>query len=157
MTVADFVAFLEARAGEALRAVVWYEGFQDEILYLRDDLDVVEMERRIEEVQHNVNWQQLAPDSSRLESLGDVLSTIIVREGAIIIHLPVGENAGFVFGLSPNIARSLHEFVVTCKEQVADLDVPDGGVETTTKQSSERELVRRSRRLRARGGQAHDD
>jgi len=122
MRLAQFLEFLKDEAGDSLRAVEWYREGEAELIYIRDDLELGEMEERAEEIHEALTWDWTPPEAARIRELGDELATVSVRREAVLVHLPAGEEYGVVVGLEPEAARSLHRFVNDCRATLADLD-----------------------------------
>lgn len=122
MRLAQFLDHLKNRTGESLRAVEWYRDDEAELIYLREDLDQTAVQERAAEIHQSLTWDVEPSALSELDGLGDELATVSLREEAVLVHLPAGHNYGVVVSLDPDAARSLHGFVIECRETVLEVD-----------------------------------
>lgn len=120
MELAPFLEYLQQRAGDSLRAVEWYREDEAELIYLRDDLDVGEVQPRADEIHQRLIGGESLAEPQQLRELGPRLATINLHEEAVLINLPVGEQYGVVVGLEPEAARNLHDFVTDARTQLRD-------------------------------------
>ena len=86
MELAPFIEYLQQRAGESLRAVEWYRGDEAELAYLRDDLDVGEVNPRAEEIHQRLIGGESLPEPEQLRDLGPRLATVNLHEEAVLIN-----------------------------------------------------------------------
>lgn len=120
MQLAQFLEFAQEGHGDTLRAVEWYRDDEAELIYLRDDLDLEEVQRRADEVHKNLTGVAESSEGQELDDLGDELATMSLRDDAVLVHLPVNPNYGVVFSLDTAAARSLHQFINECRETLIE-------------------------------------
>lgn len=108
------VTFVEQQAGESLRAIVEYEKFDFELLYHRDDLSKEEIAARVDTIHQSIQWAWNQDEGDVVNELGEKRATLQVRENAVIIHLLVDANQGFLIGLEPDAAMDLVTFIGRC-------------------------------------------
>lgn len=124
MHLAQFLEFLEDRAGDTLRAVNWYRGAESELIYVREDLDVETMDQRASHIHTQITGAPTASEPTDMIDLGDELATVNLYEEAVIVHLRVTADSGVVIGLDTIAARSLHDFIMDCRENLTGDDTP---------------------------------
>lgn len=120
MQLAPFLEYLQDRAGDSLRAVEWYRADEAELVYLRDDLELADMQARADEIHELVTRERPPYAMPGIQQLGAKLATVNFYEEAVLLNFPLGENYGVVVGLEPGVARSLHGFIDDCRSTLDD-------------------------------------
>lgn len=118
MPVDDLVDYLQYRADDALRVISWYSDDDWGTLYVRDDLDRVEVEERIDFVATKLSTPGRNREEHPLAPLGEEQAMVQVRENAVIIRFSMEEEGGILVSLDTEVARDLHGFVVECSEKL---------------------------------------
>lgn len=119
MKLAQFLEYLQGRAGDFLRAVEWYRDVESELVYLRDYLGHGAVQRRADEVHENFTWDVDVSGVDALVDLGKDLTSVNFREQAVLF--PVSHNDGVVVSLEPDPTRSIHRFVTECRDTAIEV------------------------------------
>jgi hypothetical protein len=117
----NVVDHLRAHAGDALQAVLIYDGDGHRDLYRRDDpveYHGSELERELlREVQSDLRREA---DVEVEESDEPLQATVRVFSSRVIVHLPRGPDSGTVVVLDPAAARNLSDFVADVRADLYD-------------------------------------
>lgn len=119
----NVVEHLRSHAGDALQAVVIYDGDTHRDLYRREDV----AERHGSDLEGKL-LRELQSDQRReggeaTETAGErVHATVRVFPSRVIVHLPRDPDSGTVVVLDPTAARNLADFVADVRA-----DLYDGG------------------------------
>jgi hypothetical protein len=115
----ELVAFVEERAGEALRVIAEIEQPDYTVHHRRDDLRrdaVVERMNRIHG-ERTVAWNMGTGDA--LAGVGEKRASVEIREEAVIVHLLVENGRRYVLEFEHSAARNLTSFLGECFERTA--------------------------------------
>jgi hypothetical protein len=108
----DVVEHLRSHAGDALQAVVVYDGDDHRDLYRRADVSQLHGSDLETEVLEEIRTDRRRRESDAASVYeGDLRATVRVFDARVVVHLPRDEDAGTVVVLDPAVARNLTEFV----------------------------------------------
>lgn len=108
----DVVEHLRAHAGDALKAVVVYDGDKHRDLYRHEDLRDLhgsELEREVLSEVRADEHRRTTEAADEYE--GDLRATVRVFDERVIVHLPRDDETGTVVVMDPVVARDLADFV----------------------------------------------
>lgn len=119
MTEADdgeLLSFLKETAGDYLRGVVWYEGDEYEIRYIRDDLRTRLLKSEVDKMIDRLRRESRSGER-RSFPFGEVNGIVRSFEEAMVMHFPSTQGRGTVVTLDPEVARQLNTFIGSCLER----------------------------------------
>lgn len=116
---AELIPYLKDTAGENLRGVVWYEGNEYDIRFIRDDLRTQRLKSEVDKMIDRLRRESRA-DERRAFPFGEVNATVRSFEEAMVMHFPSTQDRGTVVTFEPEIARQLNTFVGSCLERIDD-------------------------------------
>lgn len=110
----DFVDFMRAEAGEYLRSVIYFDGQEHDLAYVRSDVEGVYTDRERERIVQSL----LAESSSRnreedLYVHGDLNCIVRSFDAAIELHFPEGVYSGTAVALDREAARDLSGLIAS--------------------------------------------
>jgi len=114
----DVVDHLRAHAGDALQAVLIYDGDEHRDLYRREDA----AERHGSELEREV-LREVQSDQHRAGEIAPeepLRATVRVFPSRVIVHLPRDPDSGTVVVLDPAAARNLTDFVADVRADLYD-------------------------------------
>lgn len=111
--------YLKDAAGEYLRGVVWYEGDEYDIRFIRDDLRTQRLKSEVDEMIDRLRGESRVSER-RAFPFGEVNATVRSFEEAMVMHFPSTQGRGTVVTLDPEVARQLNTFVGNCLERIDD-------------------------------------
>jgi hypothetical protein len=118
MAIDELVDYVKDRAGGTLRVVNWYTEDDYGTLYIREDLDPEEVEKRVRAVSDRLTTVPTSETNEPLDALGDKKATVQVRENVVILHFPTDKEEGILVSLEDDAARDLHRFVKECVDRL---------------------------------------
>jgi hypothetical protein len=108
----DVVDHLRSHAGDALQAVVVYDGDDHRDLYRRGDVSRLHGSNLETELLEDVRTDRRRRESDAASvHEGDLRATVRVFDERVVVHLPRDDDAGTVVVMDPVVARNLAEFV----------------------------------------------
>lgn len=117
----NVVDHLRSHAGDALQAVMIYDGDEHRDLYRREDV----AERHGSELEREL-LREVQSDQRRDDETGDegawepLRATVRVFASRVIVHLPRDPDSGTVVVLDPVAARNLSDFVADVRADLYD-------------------------------------
>lgn len=111
--------YLKNAAGEYLRGVVWYEGDEYDIRFIRDDLRTQRLKSEVDEMIDRLRGESRVSER-RAFPFGEVNATVRSFEEAMVMHFPSTQGRGTVVTLDPEVTRQLNTFVGNCLERIDD-------------------------------------
>ena len=111
--------YLKETAGEYLRGVVWYEGEEYEIRYIRDDLRTQRLKSEVDKMIDRLRRESRAGER-RSFPFGEVNGTVRSFEEAMVMHFPNTQGRGTVVTFDPDVARQLNTFIGSCLDRIDD-------------------------------------
>ena len=119
----DVVEHLRSHAGDALQAVVIYDGDDHRDLYRREDVAERHGSDLERELLRELQSDQRREGRDAAETASEQLrATVRVFPSRVIVHLPRDPDSGTVVVLDPAAARNLTDFVADVRA-----DLYDGG------------------------------
>lgn len=112
------VGFLEEEAGVYLRGAIHYSNDGYESLYMRDDVDALYSDERMEELCAYYRRQSKVQSSEEPFTLGSCHCNVSFYDDAILFHFSQGENVGTVVTLDPEAGRDIVGFITECLERL---------------------------------------
>ena len=102
----DVVEQVRSHVGDALRALVIYDGDARRDLYRRPDLQGADPEL---DIRRGAQPAATGPDHR---------ATVRVSDSRVVVQLPRDESSGTVLVLDPSAARNLVDFVADAREAI---------------------------------------
>lgn len=116
----DFVAFLKEEAGEYLRSVIYFDGTDHELAYVRDDVREEYSDRDHERVVESLLAETAARNEEEELYVHGQLNCIVRSfEHAVELHFPKGTYSGTAVALDPDAARDLSGLIASVIERTA--------------------------------------
>ena len=113
---AELVSYLKETAGDYLRGIVWYDGDEYEIRYIRDDLRTRRLQSDVDKMIDRLRGESRSRER-RSFPFGEVNGTVRSFEEAMVMHFPSTQGRGTVVTLDPDAARQLNTFIGSCLER----------------------------------------
>lgn len=117
----NVVDHLRSHAGEALQAVVVYDGDEHRDRYRRQDLQELHGSDLEAELLAEIRADERRRESDAAERYeGSLRATVRVFDQRVIVHLPRDSRSGTVVLFDPVVARDLGEFVDDLRADIYD-------------------------------------
>lgn len=116
----DFVEFLRKEAGDYLRSILYFDGQNHEVAYVRDDVAEEYTERDRERIVESLLAEASA--RNREEELyvhGELNCIVRSFDRAVELHFPKGVHSGTAVALEPDAARDLSGLIASILERTA--------------------------------------
>jgi len=114
----NVVDHLRSHAGDALQAVMIYDGDEHRDLYRRDDVAERHGSELEGELLRDVRSDQRSEEGTDSEE--PLRATVRVFTSRVIVHLPRDSDSGTVVVLDPAAARNLTDFVADVRADLYD-------------------------------------
>lgn len=122
-----FVAFLQRRAGDSLRAVRLYSPDGHRSLYARQGVRERYSAESIDAIVAHARDELGEKTDGRWSFMpGPFEATVHVFDGAVLVNLPLHDEGGVLVSLDADAARQLHDFVHACTAWVTPGEEPPG-------------------------------
>ena len=116
-----FVAFLDERTGESLRAVRLYSRDSHRSLYARDDVRRQTADRDVSRLVDRARTElDEHADDVWWFTTGDLEATVRVFRGSVVVNLFASKDHGVLVSLDATATSKLHSFIHDCKTWLAD-------------------------------------
>ena len=115
--VEELTPYLKETAGEYLRGVVWYEGEEYVIRYIRDDLRTQRLKSEVDKIIDRLRRESRAGER-RSFPFGEVNGIVRSFEEAMVMHFPSSQGRGTVVTFDPDVARQLNTFIGSCLDRI---------------------------------------
>ena len=113
-SASHLVKFLTNQAGNHLRGAIHY--FEDgyDSLYLREDVEELYSDAKMEELAEYYRQQSTVQNAEEPFSLGNCHCNISCYDDAILFHFAQGDNVGTVITLDPEVGSDILGFITRC-------------------------------------------
>lgn len=113
----DLVAYLQTRAGTALRCVVEYDERGWDVAYNRENLDREELETVIEEMRMRV---RAAARGSETATGAEPRIAVSCYEAQAIVHIPRADRRNLAILLRASATPQIRSFAEACRARLDD-------------------------------------
>ncbi|MFC6784496.1 DUF7522 family protein [Halobaculum halobium] len=112
------VEYLDAQADDYLRGAIHYSEGGYESLYLREDVDALYSDQKMQELCDYYRHQSNVQTAEEPFSLGNCHCNVSFYDDAIIFHFAQGDDIGTVVTLEPEAGRNIVGFITQCLKQL---------------------------------------
>ncbi|SFR36377.1 hypothetical protein SAMN04487947_0455 [Halogeometricum rufum] len=112
------VNYLEKQAGPYFRGAIHYSEDEYYVLYLRDDVDSLYSNEKMEELVQYYRKENQYQTSEEPFELGNNHCTVNFYDDAILFHFTQGDRLGTVITLEPEAGRDIVGFITECLKQL---------------------------------------
>ena len=111
----ELVPFVQHRAGDLVRSVVYFDQNARTVLYARDDITDHHSEDEIDVIFNDLSFDALGKTHTEQVYPHGALNCIVrCFDGAIELHFPHGEESGSAIALEPNAVTDLEGLINDC-------------------------------------------
>jgi len=108
------VKFLNDQAGPHLRGAIHYSEEGYDSLYMREDVEELYSDAKMQELAEYYRYQSTAQNSEEPFSLGNCHCNISCYDDAILFHFAQGDDVGTVITLDPEAGSDILGFITQC-------------------------------------------
>lgn len=112
------VNYLEKQAGRYLRGAIHYSEDEYVTLYMRDDVDALYSDQKMDELTEYYREQNRYDSSEKPFDIGNNHCTVSFYDDALLFHFTQGDELGTVITLEPEAGRDIVGFITECLEQL---------------------------------------